>query len=146
SRMLHQARDRRLLQAHAQQRRLHGCRRDARHAAEHRRRTARRVRSVAGERLRDRDRAPHRVRARVSAPEAEGALMTETPRKLSRSETHDLSMIIKDRTKVLLRAADAQAAACAADFEKKLDEMFSWDTDETWRRAAENAQGAVDEV
>jgi len=53
-------------------------------------------------------------------------------------------MIIKDRTKVLLRAADAQAAACLADFETKLESMFAWDTDETWRKAAGDAQAAVD--
>ena len=35
----------------------------------------------------------------------------EQPRKLSRNETHDLSMIIKDRTKVLRAHAEEQAAA-----------------------------------
>lgn len=68
------------------------------------------------------------------------------PRQLSRHETHDLSMIIKERTKVLTRAAEAQAAACMADFERKLEAMFAWDNDETWRKAAGNAQAAVDQV
>jgi hypothetical protein len=49
--------------------------------------------------------------------------MTENntaPRALSRNETHDLGMIIKDRCKVLRAHAEEQAAACMADFERKL--------------------------
>jgi hypothetical protein len=68
------------------------------------------------------------------------------PQKLSRTETHDLSMIIKDRSKVLRAHAEEQAAACMADFEKKLESMFDWDTDETWRKATEEATRAVDKV
>ena len=44
----------------------------------------------------------------------------EPSRKLSRNETHDLSMIIKDRTKVLRAHAEEQAAACMADFERQM--------------------------
>lgn len=61
-------------------------------------------------------------------------------RKLSRTETHDLGMIIKDRTKVLKAHAEDQAAACLADFEKNLAATYSWDQDEIWRAAAEEAQ------
>lgn len=64
-------------------------------------------------------------------------------RQLSRSETHDLSMIIKDRTKVLKAHAEEQAAACMADFEKKLAAQYSWDQDETWKAAVEKANAAA---
>jgi hypothetical protein len=71
--------------------------------------------------------------------------MTEqtNERQLSRSETHDLSMIIKDRTKVLRAHAEAQAAACLADFERKLATIYSWDQDETWKKAVEVAEAEV---
>ena len=39
---------------------------------------------------------------------------------LSRTEKNDLVMIIKDRTKVLKAYAEERAAACMADFERKL--------------------------
>jgi hypothetical protein len=69
--------------------------------------------------------------------------MTEKPRQLSRTETHDLSMIIKDRTKVLRAHADEQSAACMADFEKKLAAEYSWDDDDTWKKAADEALAAA---
>lgn len=67
------------------------------------------------------------------------------PRVLSRNETHDLSMIIKDRTKVLRAHADEQAAACMADFEKKLAAVYSFDKDEVWKAATEAAQKVIKE-
>jgi hypothetical protein len=73
--------------------------------------------------------------------------MTEPqPRTLSRSETHDLSMIIKDRTKVLKAHAEAQAAACLADFERKLASVYQWDQDDTWKRATLEAERVVAEA
>ena len=65
------------------------------------------------------------------------------PRQLSRSETHDLSMIIKDRTKVLKAHVEEQAAACMADFESKLAAIYSFDQDEVWKKAAEEANAAA---
>ena len=64
---------------------------------------------------------------------------------LSRSETHDLSMIIKDRTKVLRAHAEEQAAACIADFEKKLAAVYEFDQDEVWKAATEEARKVVAE-
>lgn len=64
-------------------------------------------------------------------------------RTLSRTETHDLSMIIKDRTKVLRAHAEEQAASCMADFERKLAAVYSWDQDEVWKQAAEEARKVV---
>lgn len=65
------------------------------------------------------------------------------PRKLSRTETHDLGMIIKDRTKVLKAHVEEQAAVCLADFEHKLSATYAWDHDETWKRATEVAMAEV---
>jgi hypothetical protein len=62
------------------------------------------------------------------------------PRALSRNETHDLGMIIKDRAKVLKAHAEEQAAACMADFERKLATVYTWDQDVTWKAATERAQ------
>jgi histone H3/H4 len=67
-------------------------------------------------------------------------------RRLARSETHDLSMIIRDRVKVLRAHADEQAAACLADFERKLAAVYSWDDDETWAAAREAAAKEVGEA
>jgi hypothetical protein len=69
----------------------------------------------------------------------------EKSRQLSRHETHDLSMIIKDRTKVLRAHAEAQAAACLADFEKKLSTIYAWDQDEVWAKAKARADEVVRE-
>jgi hypothetical protein len=66
-------------------------------------------------------------------------------RKLSRTETHDLSMIIKDRTKVLKAHAEEQAAACMAEFEAKLAAEYSWDQDEIWKAATLEAQKVIAE-
>lgn len=67
-------------------------------------------------------------------------------RRLSRNETHDLSMIIKDRTKVLKAHAEEQAAACLAQFEKQMAAVYSWDQDEVWKAAAEEAMKAAQDA
>lgn len=67
------------------------------------------------------------------------------PRQLSRTETHDLSMIIKDRGKVLKAHAEEQAAACMADFERKLAAVYTFDSDETWKAATDKTMQAVRE-
>ena len=64
-------------------------------------------------------------------------------RKLSRQETHDLGMIIKERTKVLRAHAEEQAKACMADFEKKLSAIYSYDQDEVWKRVTEEAMEVI---
>jgi hypothetical protein len=67
----------------------------------------------------------------------------DEPCKLSRNETHDLSMIIKDRTKVLRAHAEEQAAACMADFERQMAASYTFDQDEVWQRATQEAQRVV---
>jgi hypothetical protein len=61
------------------------------------------------------------------------------PRALTRHETHDLGMIIKDRAKVLRSHVADRAAACLADFEQKLAAVYSFDQDEVWKQAAHAA-------
>jgi hypothetical protein len=64
-------------------------------------------------------------------------------RRLSRQETHDLGMIIKERTKVLLAHAAEQAKACMADFEKKLSTIYHYDQDDVWKRVTEDAMEVI---
>jgi gamma-glutamylcysteine synthetase len=71
-------------------------------------------------------------------------MMFDQNRKLARHETHDLSMIIKDRTKVLKAHVEQQAAACLADFEKKMAAIYKFDDDEIWKAATAQAQKIVD--
>lgn len=70
---------------------------------------------------------------------------TAEGRALSRTETHDLGMIIKDRARVLKAHAEEQAAACMADFEGKLAAVYSFDQDEVWKAATEAAEKVVRE-
>jgi len=65
------------------------------------------------------------------------------PRPLSRSETHDLSMIIKDRVRVLKAHVEEHAARKLAEFEQQVSSVFAWDQEETWRAATEHAQAVV---
>jgi len=72
--------------------------------------------------------------------------MTEEPRKLSRNESHDLSMIIKDRTKVLRAHAEEQAAACMADLRAAgWRRVYTFDQNEVWQKATMEAQRVVQE-
>jgi hypothetical protein len=70
----------------------------------------------------------------------------EEARSLSRNETHDLSMIIKDRTKVLRAHAEEQAAACMADFEAKLATVYTFDSDAVWKEATLRSQAVIEEA
>ena len=67
----------------------------------------------------------------------------EPARKLSRQESHDLSMIIKDRTKVLKAHAEEQARACLADFERHISKIHEFDKDEVWNQATQDAMTHV---
>lgn len=70
----------------------------------------------------------------------------ETPRPLSRQETHDLAMIIRDRTRVLKAAVAERAAACKADFEHQMATIYKWDEDAIWKEAAESAARVVEDA
>lgn len=72
-------------------------------------------------------------------------MVDQPSRQLSRTETHDLSMIIKDRTKVLRAHAEEQAAACMADFETKMATIYTFDQDDVWRKATEEARKVVEQ-
>lgn len=66
-------------------------------------------------------------------------------RLLNRNEAHDLSMIIKDRTKVLKAHVEQQRTAMLADFEKQMAAYYRFDQDEIWKSAMERAQSIVAE-
>lgn len=66
-----------------------------------------------------------------------------THRTLTSKEAHDLGMLIKDRAKVLKAHAEEQAAACLADFEKKVSATFAFDSDDVWKRATEEAMKVI---
>ena len=66
-----------------------------------------------------------------------------TGRALSRHETHDLGMIIKDRAKVLKAHVEHQAAVVMADFEKKLAAIYSFDQDDVWKAAWAEAEAVA---
>lgn len=69
--------------------------------------------------------------------------MNDKPRTLTRHETHDLSMIIKDRAKVLRAHVEERSAACMADFESKLAAVYEFDNDAVWKKAVEQATAAA---
>lgn len=64
-------------------------------------------------------------------------------RALSRNETHDLGMIIRDRAKVLKAHVEHQAAIVLADFEAKMAKEYRFSDDAVWKKAAEEAFAAV---
>lgn len=74
-----------------------------------------------------------------------GAEIDPAARRLSSKEVHDLGMLIKDRAKVLKAHADEQAAACLADFERKIAAKFQFDADDVWKRATEEAMKVIAE-
>src|ERR1700758_1648178 len=51
--------------------------------------------------------------------------VSEQARRLTRQETHDLSMIIKDRTRVLKAHVEEHAARCLEDFEANLATRYA---------------------
>jgi hypothetical protein len=67
----------------------------------------------------------------------------QEPRRLTRTETHDLGQIIKERVKVLLAHAEEQAKKCMADFERHLATIYKYDQDEVWKQATEEAMVVV---
>jgi hypothetical protein len=71
--------------------------------------------------------------------------MTEG-RKLSRNETHDLGMIIKDRSRVLKAHIEAEKATVLADFEKQIAAVYEFDQDDIWKAATEKALEVVKEA
>lgn len=66
-----------------------------------------------------------------------------TGRALSRNETHDLGMIIKERAKVLKAHIEAEKTKVLADFEQQLAAVYMFDQDETWKAATEKALEVV---
>jgi hypothetical protein len=71
---------------------------------------------------------------------------SEPARRLSRNETHDLGMIIKERAKVLKSHIERQATKQLAEFETQMSTVYQFDQDDVWREAAEAAQKVVTEA
>jgi len=67
-------------------------------------------------------------------------------RSLSRHETHDLGMIIKDRAKVLKAHIEAEKTKVLADFERQIAAVYTFDQDEIWKTATEKAIEVVKEA
>lgn len=70
----------------------------------------------------------------------------EASRPLSRSEVHDLGMIIRDRTKVLKAVVAQRAAEAKANFEQQMATIFKWDEDAVWKEAVEASMRVVEEA
>ncbi len=66
-----------------------------------------------------------------------------TEKQMTRREQQDLVTLVKKRERVMKAKATQRAAELAADFEKQLGTIYSYDQDETWKAAHEAAQKAV---
>src|ERR1700729_1136347 len=62
--------------------------------------------------------------------------MAET---ITKGEREDLQRLIRQREKVLKSAAKQRSAELLADFENQMGSEFSFDQDEVWQKAAEEA-------
>lgn len=67
-------------------------------------------------------------------------------RALSRNETHDLGMIIRERSKVLKAHIEAEKATVLADFEKQIAAVYEFDQDDIWKAATLKALEVVKEA
>jgi len=56
-------------------------------------------------------------------------------RRITRAEAHDLSMLIKDRAKVLKAHAEAESARYLSEFEQQISQQYSFDQDDVWQKA-----------
>jgi hypothetical protein len=65
---------------------------------------------------------------------------------MSRAERDDLQRLVCRREKVLKSAAKQRSAELIADFENQMGQQYSFDQDETWRKAAEAAKREVDKA
>jgi hypothetical protein len=68
--------------------------------------------------------------------------MTESP-MMSKGEREDLQRLIRQREKVLKSAAKQRSAELLADFENQMGSEFSFDQDEVWQKAAQEAETEV---
>lgn len=66
--------------------------------------------------------------------------------KMTRSERQELGQIVRKRERVLKSMADEHAAKMMADFDRQLAEIYSYDQDEVWKTATQEAQAVVEEA
>jgi hypothetical protein len=62
---------------------------------------------------------------------------------ISKGEREDLQRLIRQREKVLKSAAKQRSAELLADFENQMGSEFSFDQDEVWQKAAQEAKVEV---
>jgi hypothetical protein len=84
---------------------------------------------------------PHRGIGDLQGRKAGSGAMTGTA--MTRAETSDLLRLVRQRERLAKTSAAQRSAELLADFEKQLGSTYSYDTDETWRAAAEAASKAV---
>jgi hypothetical protein len=65
---------------------------------------------------------------------------------MTKGEREDLQRLIRHRERVLKSAAAQRSAELMADFEQQLASEYSYDQDETWKRAVEEADRAVEQA
>jgi hypothetical protein len=65
---------------------------------------------------------------------------------MTRAETSDLLRLVRQRERLAKTTAAQRSAELLADFEKQLGSSYSYDSDETWKAAAEAANKAVAEA
>ena len=62
---------------------------------------------------------------------------------ITKGEREDLQRLVRQREKVLKSAAAQRSAELIADFENQMGQEYSFDQDEVWKQAAENAEREV---
>lgn len=64
--------------------------------------------------------------------------------KITKTERHELTQLIKKREKVMKTQAQERSAALLAEFEAQSAKIHHYDEDEVWQKAEEGARAAVD--
>jgi hypothetical protein len=62
---------------------------------------------------------------------------------MTKGERDDLLRLVRQRERVLKSSASQRAAVMLADFEKQISTIYTFDTDEVWKQAVEEARDAV---
>ena len=71
--------------------------------------------------------------------------MSEPLRKMTKAERDDLVRLVKQREKVAKTAAEQRSSAMLAEFERKISETHTFNTNEVWTAAVEAAIAAAKE-
>lgn len=66
--------------------------------------------------------------------------------KMTKSERVEITQLIRKRERVMKKLASERAAQMVAEFEEKSAAIYSFDQDEVWAKAVEEAQKVVDQA